>query len=122
MKFTALSPVQILSSRLNENLPAIAWLTFALAVRVILNHACMCAPSRPTLRPHGLQPTRLLCPWGFPGKNPGAGTSLVVRWLRLRSPNAGGQGLIPSQGTRSHMPQLTVCMSQLKIPHTATKT
>ena len=22
-----------------------------------------------TLRPHGLQPTRLLCPWDFPGKN-----------------------------------------------------
>ena len=49
MKFTALSPVRILSSRLSENLPAIAWLTSALAVRVILNHACMCAQSRPTL-------------------------------------------------------------------------
>ena len=24
-----------------------------------------------TLRPHGLQPTRLLCPWDFPGKNTG---------------------------------------------------
>ena len=24
-------------------------------------------------RPHGLQPTRLLCPWDFPGKNPGVG-------------------------------------------------
>ena len=23
--------------------------------------------------PRGLQPTRLLCPWGFPGKNTGAG-------------------------------------------------
>ena len=28
----------------------------------------------PTLLwPHGLQPTRLLCPWGFPGKTPGVG-------------------------------------------------
>ena len=25
------------------------------------------------LRPHGLQSTRLLCPWNFPGKNTGAG-------------------------------------------------
>ena len=32
------------------------------------------------------------------------GTSLVVQWLRLRAPNAGGPGLIPGQGTRSHMP------------------
>ena len=34
------------------------------------------------------------------------GTSLVVQWLRLHAPNAGGTGLIPGQGTRSHMPQL----------------
>jgi hypothetical protein len=25
--------------------------------------------SYPTLRPHGPQPTRLLCPWDFPGKS-----------------------------------------------------
>ena len=24
-----------------------------------------------SLQPHGLQPTRLLCPWDFPGKNTG---------------------------------------------------
>ena len=24
-------------------------------------------------RPHGLQPTRLLCPWDFPGKSTGVG-------------------------------------------------
>ena len=34
------------------------------------------------------------------------GTSLVVQWLRLQAPNAGGPGSIPVQGTRSHMPQL----------------
>ena len=34
------------------------------------------------------------------------GTSLVVQWLRHHVPNAGGQGLISGQGTRSHMPQL----------------
>ena len=32
--------------------------------------------------------------------------SLVVQWLRLCSPNAGGPGLILGQGTRSHMLQL----------------
>ena len=30
-------------------------------------------PSCPTLRPHGLQPTRLLHPWDFPGKSTGVG-------------------------------------------------
>ena len=34
------------------------------------------------------------------------GTSLVVQWLRLWTPNAGGPGSIPDLGTRSHTPQL----------------
>ena len=29
-----------------------------------------------SLRPHGLQPTRLLCPWDFPGKDTGVGRSI----------------------------------------------
>ena len=39
----------------------------------------------------------------------------MVQWLRLQAPSAGGPGWIPPQGTRSHMPQLIVCMPQLKI-------
>ena len=35
-------------------------------------------------------------------------TSLVVQWLRLHIPNAGGLGLIPGQGSRSHMLQLRI--------------
>ena len=35
------------------------------------------------------------------------GTSLVVQWLRLSAPNAGGPGSNPGQGTRSHMPWQT---------------
>ena len=31
------------------------------------------------------------------------GTSLVVQWVRLCAPNAGGLGSIPGWGTRSHM-------------------
>ena len=34
------------------------------------------------------------------------GTSLVVQWLRLHTPNAGVRGLIPCQGTRSYVLQL----------------
>ena len=29
-----------------------------------------------SLRPHGLQPTKLLCPWDFPGKSTGVGVPL----------------------------------------------
>ena len=38
-------------------------------------------------RPHGLQPTRLLCPWDFPGKSPGVGChwSLLLRHTKLSS-------------------------------------
>ena len=32
---------------------------------------------------------------------------MVVQWLRFCAPNAVGPGLIPGQGTRSHMPQLS---------------
>ena len=33
----------------------------------------------------------------------GLGTSLVVQWVRLHAPNAGGPGSIPGRGTRSLM-------------------
>ena len=49
--------------------------------------------------PHGLQPTRLLCPWNFPGKNNGVGCHLLlqgtlppprIEFLSLASPALGG--------------------------------
>ena len=43
------------------------------------------------------------------------GTSLVVQWVRLCTPNAGGPGSIPGQGTRSHMHATT------KSSHVTTK-
>ena len=49
------------------------------------------------------------------------GTYLVVQWVRLHAPNAGGPGLIPGRGTRSRMLQLRVCMPQLRSPHATTK-
>ena len=39
-------------------------------------------------------------------KKASGGTSLVVQWLRLCAPNAGGLGSIPGRGTRPYMPQL----------------
>ena len=37
-----------------------------------------------SLWPHGLQPTRLLCPWDFPGKSTGVGLTVIENhqfWL-----------------------------------------
>ena len=42
------------------------------------------------------------------------GASLVVKWLRLHAPNAGGLDLIRGQGTRSYVLQLRVHRPQLK--------
>ena len=50
-----------------------------------------------------------------------AGTHLVVQWLRLHAPNAGGPGSVPSQGTRLLMLQLRAHMLRLKILHAAAK-
>ena len=45
---------------------------------------CPCAKSLQsclTLRPRGLQPARLLCPWDFSGKNTGVGCHFLLwRW------------------------------------------
>ena len=41
--------------------------------------------SEKVLRPHGLGPARLLCPWNFPGKNAGVGSLSLF------------QGIFPSQ-------------------------
>ena len=43
-----------------------------------------------SLRPHGLQPTRLLHPWDFPGKNTGVGFHFLLQEIFLT------QGLNPS--------------------------
>ena len=40
-----------------------------------------------SLRPHGLQPTRLLCSWDFPGKDTGVGGHFLL------------QGIFPTQGS-----------------------
>ena len=36
-----------------------------------------------SLRPHGLQATRLLCPWDFPGKSTGVGCHCLLRIVFL---------------------------------------
>ena len=43
-----------------------------------------------SLRPHGLQPIRLLCPWDSPGKNTGVGFHFLF------------QGILLTQGSNPH--------------------
>ena len=38
-----------------------------------------------SLRPHGLQPTRLLHPWDSPGKNTGVGCHFLLQCMRVKS-------------------------------------
>ena len=39
----------------------------------------------PTLRPHRLQPTRLLHPWDSPGKNTGVGFHFLLQCMKVES-------------------------------------
>ena len=43
------------------------------------------------LRPHGLQPSRLLCPWDFPSRNTGVGCYVLL------------QGIFLTQGLNPHL-------------------
>ena len=37
------------------------------------------------MRPHRRQPTRLLCPWGSPGKNSGVGCHFLLQCMKVKS-------------------------------------
>ena len=64
--------------RENVSLPHRAWFPPNILGEL---HACMHAKSlqsRPTLRPYGQQPTRLLCPQDSLGKNTGVGCHFLL--------------------------------------------
>ena len=43
--------------------------------------ARVCSVVSSSLRPNGLWPTRLLCPWNFPGKNTGVGCHFLLQGI-----------------------------------------
>ena len=59
-----------------------------------------------SLRPHGLQPTRLLRPWDFPGKDTGVGCHCLLPLLArcqlnsTRQCNPGGKEFTQGKGTK----------------------
>ena len=46
----------------------------------------MCSVVSDSLKPHGLQPTRLLCPLYFPGKHTGVGCHALLQGIEPGSP------------------------------------
>ena len=63
-----------------------------------------CSVESNSLRPHGLQPTRLLCPWDSPGKNTGVGSHSLL------------QGIFPTQGSNPglwHCRQILYCLNMV---------
>ena len=46
-----------------------------------------------SVRPHGLQPTRLLCPWDSPGKNTGVGCHFLLQCMKVESESEVDQSL-----------------------------
>ena len=53
--------------------------------------SCLRSVMSDSLQPHGLQHTRLLCPWDFPGKNTGVDCHFLL------------QGNFPTQGSNSSL-------------------
>ena len=64
-----------------------------------------CSVMSDSFQPHGLWPTRFLCPWDFPGKNIGVGSHSLL------------QGIFPIQGLNlglKHCRQILYCLSHQK--------
>ena len=62
--------------------------------RILLLSLFTCYMVSDYLRAHGLQPTRLLCPWDSPGKGTGVGCHFPL------------QGIFLTQGSNPHLPSL----------------
>ena len=42
----------------------------------------VCSVESDSLRPHGLQASRLVSPWNFPGKNTRVGVHVLLHWIQ----------------------------------------
>ena len=60
------------------------------------------------LRPHGVHPARLLCPWGFPGKDTGVGCHVLL------------QGIFQTQGSDPRLPRWQAGSLPLVLPQKPT--
>ena len=58
-----------------------------------------------SLRPHGLLPARILCPWNFPGKN----TRVSYHFLLLDLPHSGIESKAPAVFPALHVDSSPLC-------------
>ena len=63
-----------------------------------------------SLRPHGLYPTRLLCPWDFPGNSTGVDCHFLL------------QGIFPNQGLNPGLPHCRQTLYRLSHQVTQVQT
>ena len=57
-----------------------------------------------SLRPHGLQPIRLLCPWDSPGKNNGVGCHFLLQCMKVKSQSEVAQSCLTPSDPRDCSP------------------
>ena len=96
------------TQRSNPGLPHCRWILYQPSHSVSVSRSVV--PD--SLRPHGLQPTRLLCPWDFPGKVTGVGCHFLL------------QGIFPTQGSNPgflHCRQILYSLSYKGRPSQATR-
>ena len=72
-------------------------------------------------RPHGLQPTRLLRPWYFPGKSPGVGCHCLLRAAVL-TPGQMSPGTVTYKETIRDHKELHACAIGINYGPQGTKT
>ena len=72
----SLSPLGLIPGHRVE-LPAL-YRSFPLSI--YFTHA-VCSVVSDSLRPHGLEPARLLCPWNFSGRNTGVGCHFLLQGI-----------------------------------------
>ena len=83
-------PTQVSNQGLLHCRQILYQLSYQGSIRVWVRVSCSGMPN--SLQPHRLQPTRLLCPWDFPGKTAGVGCHFLL------------QGIFPTQGSNLGLP------------------
>ena len=60
-----------------------------------------CSVVSSSLQPHGLQPTRLFCPWDSPGKNTGVGSHFQFQYQNFKTLKKHKEPILPTEVTVS---------------------
>jgi len=76
-----------------------------------------------SLRPDGLQPTRLLCPWSSPGKNPGVGCHFLLQAIFLTQ-GTSSQPIEPGfpKLQADSLPSYEILTRNWELPHLTNQT